>query len=68
MSVLLKTTITIVDGATFELEPRLVSLSIQVGSRGGSLIEARVEGIGQISTQEFMHCATSAWQMPCLGL
>jgi len=44
---------TIVDGATFELEPRLVSLSIQVGSRGGSLIEARVEGIGQISSANF---------------
>lgn len=45
---------TVIDGATFELEPRLVSLSIQVGSLGGSLIVARVEGLGQI--------ASTAWE------
>lgn len=36
------------DGKSFELEPKLISLSIQRGSIGGSLIHARVEGQGPV--------------------
>lgn len=37
---------TVIDVARFELEPRLVSISIDSGSIGGSLIVARIEGVG----------------------
>ena len=40
---------TIIANATFELLPKLISLSIQEGSIGGSIIKARVEGMGVAS-------------------
>ena len=43
---------TVIDGKVIELVPKLVSLSIQSGSLGGSLIHATVEGFGNISASE----------------
>lgn len=43
---------TVIDGKEIELVPKLVSLSIQKGSLGGSLIHATVEGYGPISASE----------------
>jgi hypothetical protein len=37
---------TVIDGAVFDLEPKLVSLHIDTGTVGGSLIIATVEGVG----------------------
>ena len=43
---------TVLDGVVLELVPKLISLSIQKGSPGGSLIHATVEGFGNLSATE----------------
>ena len=43
---------TVIDDKVIELIPKLISLSIQKGSLGGSLIHATVEGFGNISNSE----------------
>jgi hypothetical protein len=50
---------TIIDGASLELQPKLISLSIQEGSAGGSLIQARVEGMGNVSAAAWTQAGVS---------
>lgn len=41
---------TVVDGKSFVLSPKLVSLSPNVGSVGGSVLVAQLEGLGEITS------------------
>ena len=40
---------TVVDGKLFALTPKLVSVSPNTGSIGGSLLIAQLEGLGEVS-------------------
>ena len=42
---------TVIQGKTLTLEPRLISVTPNVGSVGGSVIRARVEGLGPLTNK-----------------